>query len=341
MPVDAGPKVSAVVLAYQDEPWLPACVNSLLASTGVLVTVVLVDNGCSNPDLPVLAALDGVQLLTPGRNLGYAAGCNVGAAAEEGDVLVFVNSDSIVEQRALAVLADAAITSMGLVTASVRLGGQPNVLNSVGNPVHFLGFSWAGGLGESASSAQVPRDVASVSGACFGVTRQVWTELGGFPDAYFAYHEDVELSLRCWLSGRPVRYVPEAVVHHHYEFSRNPAKMYLLERNRLLTWLTILQPRTLLLLLPAILMAEASLVVVAMRQGWLRQKMRGWLWLLSHRPWILERRQYDRQQRRRSDRELAPILTDTFSPGGTSMPAVVALANMPLQIYWSIVRRLL
>lgn len=337
----SGPDVTAVVLAYREEPWLRACLESLIASTDVRVDVVLVDNGCSNPELEELGRRKGVRVLRPGSNLGYAGGCNAGAAAGEGQVLVFVNSDCTVRSDALSVLATAARTSAGLVTASVRLGEDPDRLNSEGNPVHFLGFSWAGGLGQLPRTPDPGRDVASVSGACFAVTRDVWKELGGFPEIYFAYHEDVELSLRCWLSGRPVRYVPGAVAMHHYRFSRHPQKMYLLERNRLATWLTLLQRRTLVLLLPAMIASELAVAAVAAQQGWLRQKARGWVWVLRRLPWIVERRRTVQQQRRRSDKELAVRLTSTLNPGGAAMPAMAHLANLPLRLYWGVVRRCL
>ncbi len=333
--------VGIVVLAYQEEPWLRACIEAVLASKDVLVEVLLVDNGSSSHDVQDLGKLDRVRLLQPGCNLGYAVGCNVGAAAAVGDVLIFVNSDCVVRPEALAALAREAVRSGGLVTSSVRLGWEPDKLNSAGNPVHFLGFSWAGGLGQPASTALERKEVASVSGACFGVTRDTWDALGGFPEAYFAYHEDVELSLRCWLSGRKVHYIADAVVLHHYEFSRHPAKMYLLERNRILTWFTVLQPRTLALLLPGMVVAEAALGLLAWRQGWLRQKLSGWWWLVTHRAWILERRAENLRQRRRQDRDLAALLTGTFDPGGSAMPAAMAYANGPLRVYWWTVRHLL
>ena len=42
------PRVSAVVLSYQDEPWLERCIHALLGSEGVDIDVVLVDNGCTD-----------------------------------------------------------------------------------------------------------------------------------------------------------------------------------------------------------------------------------------------------------------------------------------------------
>ncbi len=51
--------------------------------------------------------------------------------------------------------------------------------------------------------------------------RNLWEDLGGFAEEYFAYVEDTEMSLRLWQRGLTVEYVPDAVVLHHYAFSRN------------------------------------------------------------------------------------------------------------------------
>jgi GT2 family glycosyltransferase len=336
------PAVTVVVLAYGPEPDLPACIASALSSTGVQVTVVLVDNGCTSAGLEQCARDARVQLLRPAVNLGYAAGCNAGAAATRDRTLVFLNSDCRVAPDAVSALVTALqAPAAGLVTASVRLAADPALLNSAGNPVHFLGFSWAGRCGEPARSPELPADVASVSGACFAVRRELWEELEGFEDEYFAYHEDVDLSLRCWLSGRTVRYVPTAVALHDYAFSRHAQKMYLLERNRLITWLTVLERRTLLLLAPALLAFELATALLAARQGWLRHKARAWWWLLCHTGWLRGRRRRVAQQRRRPDRVLGEVLTAVLRPGGSGLSPAVALADLPLTAYWKAVRRCL
>ncbi len=335
----AGPTVSAVVLAYGAEPGLEACLKAVLSSRRVRLSLVVVDNGCTNPALQAFAAEPGVRLVSPGRNLGYAAGCHAGVAEGTSEVLAFVNSDCVVADDTLALLAaEAWSPGVGLATASVRLLENPGTLNSAGNPVHYLGFSWAGRLGEPAGS-EPGGDVASVSGACFALRRNLWAELGGFEPAYFAYHEDVDLSLRCWLHGLSVRCVPAAVALHDYEPARHPFKFYLLERNRLVTWLTVLERRTLLLLLPALLAAELATAALAVAQGWLPHKLRGWLWLLTHAGWLRERRRVVRAQRRRSDRVLADVLSPTLTPGQEVAPGGLALTDAPLGAYWKAVRR--
>ena len=281
----SAPTVTAVLLAYGDEPVLVEAVEAVLASRGVLADVVLVDNGCTTDAVEILSSREGVTVLRPATNTGFAAGCNLGAAQARGEFVAFVNGDAVVTPDALGhLVAVAADPSVALASASLRLYDRPEVMNSAGNPVHYAGLSWAGGLGEPAAQHAEPRDIASVTGAAVAVRRELFEAMGGFCELMFAYCEDAELSLRCWQRGLRCRYVPDAVVLHRYEFGRNPSKMYLLERNRLLLLLTLYERRTLLLLTPALLGLELAMVAVALRQGWARQKAAGWWWLLRTRP---------------------------------------------------------
>ncbi|HEV7898932.1 MAG TPA: glycosyltransferase family 2 protein, partial [Planosporangium sp.] len=226
------PRVSAVVLAWKAEPWLRRCVEALLASEKVACGVVLVDNGCTTDDVEALERLPGVSVVRPGENLGFAGGCNAGAAVATGEYLALVNGDAVVEPTTLArLVGEAARPEVGVAGGSVRLADDPRLINSAGNPVHVLGLTWAGRMGEPEEGVE-PVDVAVASGACLLMRRALWEELGGFDAEYLAYHEDTELSMRVWRRGWRVVYVPDAVAVHRYEFSRNEFKFYLIERNR-------------------------------------------------------------------------------------------------------------
>ena len=162
------------------------------------------------------------------------------------------------------------IPTLGLVCASVRLADSPEVVNAVGNPVHFLYFSWAGGFGDPADQHAEPGTVASITGATFAVRRDFWDQLGGFDERYFLYQEDVDLSMRTWLAGKQVRYVPTAIALHNYEFGRTDTKFYYLERNRLINLLTFPERRTLVRIAPLALGVEFALIATA-AQGRLGQ----------------------------------------------------------------------
>ena len=336
--------VGVVMLAYGDEPYLVDAVKAVLASRGVEVELVLVDNGARGSVVDDIRALGDarVNVVVPGRNTGFTGGVRVGIEAAHADTIVLVNSDAIVESGALAQLVGALdAPRVGVVSGLVRLGDDPTTVNSVGNPVHVLGLSWAGHMREPVTAHQKPGAIPSATGALLALRRAVWDELGGFPDEYFAYLEDMELSWRAWQRGYEVRYEPTAVADHFYEFSRSPIKMYLLDRNRLLFVLTCYQRRTLLLLAPALLAFDLALLGVAVAQGWGRQWWRARRWVFSHQGWISSRRRQVQASRRLTDREMRTLWTDRFSPAQFGLGTAAQVLQRMMHAYWSLVSRAL
>jgi GT2 family glycosyltransferase len=332
--------VGVVVLAWQDEPWLSACIESVLASTGVQVDLVVVDNGCRLGDLEAVPDQRRFRLLRPGTNLGFAGGCNLGASVLDTEFVALVNSDCLLRPDTLRRLVDEARRpGVGPVMASVRIADSPELVNSAGNPVHIVGLSWAGGLYQT-EERSAAFDVTAASGACVVVRRSVWTRLGGFDPEYFAYVEDTELSLRGWQQGLAARCVPTAIALHHYEFSRNATKMYLLERNRLMMIATLWSTRALVVLGPLLLAVELLLFGHAATRGWARHKLRGWMWLWKHRAHIRARRREVQAERTQPPavwmRRLTPDLDDQV----VGSVALTRIANAVFRAYWCLARRL-
>ncbi|WFE99228.1 glycosyltransferase family 2 protein [Micromonospora sp. WMMD964] len=337
----APPRITVVMLAYGPEPYLVDAARAALASTDVTVDLVVVDNGCTGGGIDAVKNLPGVRVLSPARNTGYAGGCDVGAAEATGDWLAFVNSDAIVAPDALAkVTTVAAEEDVGAAMASIRLADRPELINTAGNPLHFAGLSWAGGNGEPATAHAHRRSVPSLSGCCFVIGRHLWRELDGFAPEYFAYHEDTELSVRLRQRGLRLEYVPDAVVRHHYEFSRNALKLYLVERNRLVTLLTTYQARTLALLAPALLLTEAAMLTNALTAGWARHKIRGWRWLWQHRGWVRSRRRRLQAERRVPDGVIAELMTGRLPPTDVTTPGL-GVFNLLAGAYWTLAKPLL
>lgn len=337
--MSAVPRVSAVVLAWKAEPWLRRCVESLLGSEKVAVDVVLVDNGCTTDDVAVLEQLPGVSVVRPGSNLGFAGGCNAGAAVATGQYLALVNGDAVVEPGTLSrLIEEAARPEVGIAGASVRLAEDPRLINAGANPLHILGLSWSGRMGEVETGVD-PVPTAVASGACLVVPRSLWQRLGGFDEAYFAYHEDVELSTRMWRTGRQVLYVPDAIAVHRYEFSRNAFKLYLIERNRLMFVLTTWSTRTLLVLAPLLVGLEVAMLGLAARQGWTREKVQGWRWLWENRRHLRARRRQLAAERTVPEREWMAVLTDRLDTTAVALPAGTGLLNALVHAYWSVARR--
>src|SRR5260370_5512627 len=336
------PRITAVLLAYGAEAWLEEAVGAVLAAEDVEIDVVVVEHGCTSGASDRVKGRPGVRVITPETNTGFSGGAVRGAADATGEYLAFVNSDAIVAPGALARLAGVAgEPRVGLAMASIRLADAPDLINTAGNPLHFVGLSWAGGLGEPAAEHAERRSVMTGSGCCFVMRRSLWEDLGGFAPEYFAYVEDTEISLRIWQRGLTVEYVPDAVVLHHYEFARNENKFYLLERNRAILLLTTYQRRSLLLLAPMLLLTEILMLAAAAAGGWGRAKLRGWRWLWQHRGWLRSRRALIQGERLVPDAVVFSRVTARFDPANVAAPPGVAIFNAIMGGYWRVVRKLI
>jgi GT2 family glycosyltransferase len=330
----------AIVVAYDSGPALTRCVGALRDDG---VDVVVVNNGGPGPEIEDARQREGVEVVDAGGNRGFGAGCNRGAAATDADVLVFLNPDTVAQPGAVAALARRLEDpGVGVVQARLRLLGRPDLLNSSGNVLHVSGLAWPGGYGREAGELDEHREIASASGAAFAIGADLFRELGGFTEELFLYQEDLELCWRARLHGLAIVVEPDADVLHDYVLERaGRRKEYYLERNRLVFVLTAYSGRLLLLLAPVLIAVELGIALVAMRQGWLREKARGWAWLAGHGSWLRGRRRETQAARRVPDRQLARFLTPVLDPEMLELPAGVGALNGAVSAWWRGVRVLL
>ncbi len=332
--------VSVVIVAYDAGEALTRCLRSLEHEAPHEILVV--NNGGGGPEIEEAERRPEVEVVASATNLGFAAGCNVGAARASGEVLLFVNPDTVVRPGAVWALADAlADPSVGIAMPRLRLLDEPELLNSAGNVVHVTGIAWAGRFREPASSAAVPVEIPYASGAALAVRAPLFRELGGFTDELFMYQEDLELGWKARLRGLRVVLVPDADVLHEYDYARHPFKRYLLERNRLVFLLSAYSGRLLGVLAPLLISTELGMALLALREGWLRDKVRGWAWLARNAGWVARHRRATQRLRRVPDRELVRFLTPVLDPAMLTLPAAVRAVNPLVSAYWSLARRLL
>jgi GT2 family glycosyltransferase len=328
--------ISVVIVAYDSGAALKRCLDSLRDGEPE-AEVIVVDN--AGNDRTVVEQF-GVRLIEPGRNLGFAAGCNRGAAEASGDVLVFLNPDTVIDPGALGRLAGTLQdTSIGIAMARLRLLERPELLNSAGTVLHVSGLAWAGRYGEPAETLPEIKDVPAPSGAAMGIRQDLFHELGGFTEELFMYLEDTELGWRTHLRGLRVVVDPGADVYHDYEFGRNPGKVELIERNREIFVLTVYSLRLLLLLAPVLAATELAMLAVAAKQRWFGGKLGGWWWCLSHCRWLVRHRRATQGLRRVRDRELARFLTPVVDPAMVELPHAAQAANRLTAAYWRLVRK--
>lgn len=162
------------------------------------------------------------------------------------------------------------------------------------------------GAGEAQSARYLEaREVFGVCGAACLLRRELFDQLGGYDERYFAFYEDVDLNLRARIAGWRFGYVPDAVVWHLGNASwmaeaPQPSawNARLVARNRIATQAKFMPARA----LPRILAVELGALLRAVRQhrfgATLRGKLEGLHWL----PAMLRDR---RRLRREGDPKLA------------------------------------
>jgi len=333
--------ISVVVVAYRAGPALLRCLESLGGQEG-LTEVIVVDNGGGGPEIEQAREIDVVRVLDPDANVGFAAGCNLGARRAQGDVIVFLNPDTVVADGALVQLERAVEDpSVGIAMARLLLLDEPDRLNSSGVEVHVTGIGWAGGFGDAADSISERREVPAPSGTAMAIRTATFHRLGGFADELFMYLEDLELGWRARIAGLRVVIEPTADVLHEYEYGRNPRKNYFLERNRLVFVLSAYSARMLVLLGPLLVVTELGMTAIALKEGWLRDKVSGWAWLVQNAGVVARRRRTTQRLRANRDRDLSRFLTATFSPAMVPVPGLLRVANPVVRAYWTAVRKLL
>lgn len=337
------PTLSVLIVSWNSREQLARTLPALLPELDDGDELIVVDNASSDGAPEAVEAMaPRARLIRSGRNAGFAAACNEGAAVAQGDLLVILNPDAAplpgfgeairrpwVEERGWAAW-----------QALVADHGATEI-NSAGNPVHFTGLVWAGGHGRPIAEAPPAGEVTALSGACLAIPRATWAREGGFPAGFFLYHEDVDLSLRLRLAGEAIGIEPSAVVDHDYDFAGGGPKWRWLERNRWSVLIRVYPSSLLALLAPALLATELALIPSSIAGGWGRQKLQANLDVLRRLPRLLRERRQIQRRRKVSAAEFASRLTPDLDSPFIPPIARSAPAQLMLRAYWRAVRDLL
>jgi GT2 family glycosyltransferase len=261
------PRATVIIVNYEGRGRLKRCLDALDADASLPFETIVIDNASRDGSWDEADGRAGVRLIRNDHNVGFGTACNQGAALAATPFLVFLNFDSGPVPGWLSALVRTADSNetLGAVQGVVTM--PDGSVNTAGNRVHFLGFSWAP-TGIDVDFGSPASAIPSGSAACLLVRRSVFEQVGGFWEELFLYCEDTDLSWRIRLAGHEIVTCFQARTVHDYEFARNPTKMFHLERNRLLMVGANYRPGTLVRLAPALLATELAVLAVAVARGW-------------------------------------------------------------------------
>lgn len=347
------PAVDVIVLLFKNARFMPALFSGFASSDypREKVTLHLVDNGPGDGSLAEARNqiekyrdnLPQIVIHEPGKNTGFTGGNNL--VMREllkcpGDYIYLLNGDAAFEPSALkeAVSVAEADSSVGSVQSLLVLQQNPDEINSEGNALHYLGFGYCVGYHKPRSSAPTSvKDIAYPSGAGVLLRNSVLEKVGLFDETLMAYHEDLDLGWRIRLNGYRNVLAPQSVVRHYYEFSRSISKWYLMERNRLIVVLKNYKVATLVWLLPQFVASEAVLFVFSIMNGWWKDKLRVYGYMLKSSTWkyIGEERRKVNAIRKVGDKEILRLTVPTIAYQDVeSWPVKVFLNPVGRVLHW-------
>jgi len=215
------------------------------------------------------------------------------------------------------------------------------LVNTIGNPLHFLGFSWSGGYKTLSSDRSKVQEIALASGSAMLVKKEVFKKVGLFDERLFMYHEDVDLCWRSRLAGFKIMLASASKVYHKYTFSFGSRKFFYVERNRLVVFFSNYKLLSIILLLPIFLLTELAMLFYSIFTGWFKYKLSSWFGFLLMIPHIIRKRQEINNIRTISDKQMVNLMSATLKFSDIDSMMLKYLYNPLAFIYFKIFKFLI
>ena len=203
--------VSIIILNYNAGDLLLNCVDSVFKSAYSNFEVLVVDNlSTDNSHITCKEKFKKIQLIENKKNLGYCEGNNVGIRKANGEFIVILNPDTIVEPNWLDELISAYNKfGDGLYQPKHLSLTEKTIYMSAGNMLNIFGFGYAREKGKKDENQfNKIEEIGYASGTCLFTSSAVLKKIGLFDPFIFLYHDDLDLGWRASQFGIKSYYVP-------------------------------------------------------------------------------------------------------------------------------------
>lgn len=235
-------KVSVLIVNYNGQELLSACLQALQQQTYQPHQVIVVDNGSIDGSRAFLEAYDWqvLQTLFLETNTGFSGGNNAGLELVSGEVVALLNTDTEVDPNWItAALPHFRTETVGMVACKTVRWGRERTIDKVGHLMYPDGLNRGRGTGQPDDGTfDRAEEVLWPDGSAGFYAVRMLAEIGFLEEQFFLYGEDAELGMRARWAGWRCIYEPHSKVRHHQSAGLgkfSPQKIYYIERNRI--WL--------------------------------------------------------------------------------------------------------
>lgn len=241
-------KIAIVILNWNGkkllEQFLPSVINYSKEAD-----IYVADNASTDDSIAFLKQnYPQVHLIINETNGGYAKGYNDALKLVDADILCLLNSDVEVTENWLQPIASifSEIKDVSIIQPKILDYNQKDYFEysgAGGGFIDALGYPFCRGrifdtIEKDKGQYNDTTEIFWASGACFFIRKEVFEELKGFDEDYFAHHEEIDLCWRARNKGHKAYYVGSSYIYHvggaTLENS-NPRKTFLNFRNSLFT----------------------------------------------------------------------------------------------------------
>ena len=327
------PLVSIIILNYNAGNLLLNCVDSVFKSTYPNFEVLVVDNiSTDNSHVVCKKKFEKIHLIENKENLGYCEGNNVGIRNANGEFVVILNPDTIVEPNWLNHLMSAYNEfGEGLYQPKFFSLNEKHVLQSTGNMIHIFGFGFAKDKGKIDDvKMESVEKINYASGTCLFTSKIVLDKIGLLDPFLFLYHDDLDLGWRAAHIGINSFYVPKSIIYHaeSYSIKWSSKKFYWLERNRKYCLLTHYSKETYAKMRFSLFLVDLCVWLFYLSKGFLGAKIKAELDIFRNRKTIKIRHNQLEKMKIVSDKDLIEKFPDEiFVPKNVSEPVFNQLFN--------------
>ena len=240
-------KIAVVVLNWNGKKLLETFLPSIIRFSNE-ATIYVADNASTDDSIAFLKTnFPMVRIIQNDKNYGFAKGYNEALKSIDAEIYALVNSDIEVTENWLQPIIEAFRKEPK--TAII----QPKILDfkdknkfeyagAAGGFIDQFGYPFCRGrifetLEQDNHQYDDNCEIFWASGACFFIKKNVFNELNGFDEDFFAHQEEIDLCWRAFNKNHIIKYISFSVVYHVGGATLalgNPQKTYLNFRNSLL-----------------------------------------------------------------------------------------------------------
>ena len=227
-------KVSVIIVTYNSSYIITKCLNELIPAIPFERSeIIVVDNASGDETLEILESFkDKIKIISLNNNIGFAGGINRGISISEGEIILIINPDLIINYECLNGMIDflSGPEKVGAVAPRLLyLNGekQPScrrypilraiLCNRITLIKRIMGDKVIDEFLMADADNSQPVEVEWVIGACILFRRKALQDVGLFDKEFFLYYEDADWCYRARKMGWKVFYLPKFAATHLYK----------------------------------------------------------------------------------------------------------------------------